>query len=144
MKKFFLLILVIILVTFSACKEAIEVSNYHDEILGAYRYTGNYNGMAILSDKHFLFVPNMKTDTTLTDSLTTAKKIRNLAFVESGTWTMQDSIITYTFQFHSNPSKIGTSVRVKHIANSENDTVVGQILGENDEVIYSAKLIKLD
>ena len=142
MKKYYLLIAAILLVAFSSCKETTELSDYQNEIIGAYQYTGSHNGMAIISEKHFIFVPYMETEFEMVDSLNSGKNIPNQIIVETGTWSLQDSIITYTFLYHSNPAKIGTSIRVKHIASGNN--VDAYILGKNDEVIRKATAIKLD
>ena len=128
--------------TFSSCKETSELSDKQDEIIGAYRYTGNYNGMAILSEKHFIFVPKMDTVSAMVDSLNTGENVPNQIIVEAGTWSLQDSIVTLTFLYHSNPAKIGTSTRIARSINGNN--VDNYVLGKNDEILRKVSIIKLD
>ena len=128
MKKYFLIIPAIILVAFSSCKETTELQDMRSEIIGAYRYTGDLNGLIIVSEKHFLAVPKMENEIESDDSLNTAENKPKQIFVESGTWSLQDSIITYTRQYHTNPKLIGTKVRVKHVANNYDNIVVAYIL----------------
>jgi len=142
MKKYFLIIPVIILVAFSSCEETTELSDKQNEVIGTYRYIGNHNGMAIFSEKHFISVPNMETESAMVDSLNTGENIPNQILVGAGTWSMQDSIITLTLSFHSNPAKTGTSIRFKHIING--NKVYHYILGKNGKVIGKVSLIKLD
>jgi hypothetical protein len=76
------------------------------------------------------------------DSLNTGENIPKQILVEAGTWTMQDSIITLTFLFHSNPEMIGTTARVTRTVNGNN--VDNYILGTNGDVIASVPIIRLD
>ncbi len=78
----------------------------------------------------------------MVDSIDIGENNPKQLIVESGTWTLQDSIITYTFLYHSNPARIGTSIRIKHIASGNN--VDGYFLGKNDEVNSKVTAIKLD
>jgi hypothetical protein len=142
MKKYFLLIAAIILVAFSSCNETTELSDMQNQIIGAYRYTGNNNGMGIYSEKHFIFVPKMETEVEMLDSSNTSENKTKQIIVEAGTWTLQDTIITNTFTYHSNPAKIGTSMQVALSFNG-ND-VVYYVLGKDNEVIRKGSAIKLD
>ncbi len=142
MKKYYFLIPVIILLAFSSCKETSELSDKNEDVIGAYQYTGNKNGMAILSEKHFIFVPYMDTVSTMVDSLNTGENIPKQILVEAGTWSMQDSIITLTFLYHSNPAKIGTTTRVTRTINGNN--VDNYILGKNGEILDEVPIIRLD
>lgn len=141
-KKYFLIVLAIMLVAFSSCKETSDLSDYKDEIIGTYQYTGNSNGMAIYSETHFIFVPKMDTVSTKVDSLNIGENVPNQILVEAGTWSLQDSIVTHTFIYHSDLAKIGTSMRAKIIIKGNNGDAY--VLGENDEVLGKASAIKLD
>lgn len=142
MKKYFLFIPAIILLAFSSCKETSDVSDKQNELIGAYQYTGKQNGMAIISEKYFLFVPYMDTVSAKLDSLNTGENMPKQISVEAGTWSIQDSIVTFTFLYHSNPARIGTSIRVTYAIDGNNYT--HNILGANGEVIGRGSTIKLD
>jgi hypothetical protein len=142
MKKYFLIIPVIILVAFAACTETTELSEKQNEIIGAYQFTGNNNGMAIFSENNFLIVSNLETESATVDSLNTGMNLPKQIVIEAGTWSLQDSIFTNTYSYHSNPAKIGTYTRFKiTTVGNKRDTY---ILGKNDEVIGIVTAIKLD
>ena len=127
---------------FSSCKETTELSDYQNELIGAYRYTGNHNGMIIISKEYFLMVPNMETESAMVDSLNTGENVSKQIYFGAGTWSVQDSIVTCTFQNHSNPASIGSTIRFTRTINGNN--VDHYVLGKNDEVIGRGSSIKLD
>lgn len=142
MKKCFLLIPAIILVAFTSCMEKTELSDKENEILGAYQYTGNRDGMAIIAKNYFIFVGSMNTESAMDDSLDTAENIQNEFSVEAGKWSLQDSIVTCTSLYNSNPASVGTSFRWTYDIDGDNYTF--NVLGDNGEVIGRGSAIKLN
>jgi len=97
--------------------------------------------MAIINETHFIFIYRMKTESVIVDSLNTGEDLPNPFFVEGGTWTMQDSIVTCTLLYDSNPAMIGTSFRFIPTFNGNITTY--KVLGDNDEVVGLGTGIKL-
>ena len=141
MKEYLWTISAIILLAFVSCKETTGSKDVQNEIIGTYQYTGNLDGIAITAEDYFIFAVNMGTGSAMADSLNTGKNITNQFMVEAGTWSMQDSIVTCTILYDSNPAMVGTSFRYTYTLNGNNFTY--NVLGDNGEITYRGSGIKL-
>jgi len=127
---------------FSSCTETDELSDKEHEIIGTYQYTGNRDGMSIIAKDYFIFTGIVNTESAMADSLNTAENRRNEFSVEAGKWSIQDSIVTCTSLYNSNPAGVGTSFRWTYTIDGDNYTF--NILGDNGEVIGKGTAIKLN
>jgi hypothetical protein len=109
-----------------------------DSIEGVWKYVEDdvlqeVTGMSFFTEKHFAFVVNFKTD-----SLAAGQKI--LAY--SGTYFMQDSIVTATIQYSHNPAFIGQKLRWIHDVNE--GTASYKVLDKAGNVVESGKVKRLE
>jgi hypothetical protein len=91
------------------------MTNIASDLPGTYEYTGNQKGISIWDEKYFIWMIESKSS--LPDSEITPQSRLNSMNVAGGTWTVQDSIFTCTYQYHINPKMVGTSFRWMYIKN---------------------------
>jgi len=142
MKKYNILIAVAIIMSFSSCQQKEEQSNTQDELVGVYQMTGNREGICAITEKYFVYAARAKNESSAVDSIDYYKNEYNLLRAEGCTWTRQDSIITCTFLFNKDSSKIGQSWRFTY--SFKGDTFFTNVLNDNNEVILSVSAIKLE
>ena len=142
MKKYNILIAVAIIMSFSSCQQKEEQSNTQNEIVGVYQLTDNREGMLAITEKYFVYAARAKNESSAVDSIDYYKNEYNLLKAEGHTWTMQDSIITCTYLFDKDSSKIGQTFRWTY--SFKGDTLLVNILNPNNEVIAIVSAIKLE
>ena len=142
MKKYNILIAVAIIMSFSSCQQKEEQSNTQHELVGVYQMTGNREGICAITEKYFVYAARAKNESSAVDSIDYYKNEYNLLRAEGCTWTRQDSIITCTFLFNKDSSKIGQSWRFTY--SFKGDTFFTNVLNDNNEVILSVSAIKLE
>ena len=142
MKKYNILIAVAIIMSFSTCQQKEEQSNTQNEIVGVYQPIDYAEGMMAITEKYFVYAARWKNESSAVDSIDYYKNEYNLLRAEACTWTRQDSIITCTFLFHKDPSMIGQSWRFTY--SFKGDTLLANILNDNNEIYLSLSAIKLE
>ena len=142
MKKYLMLVAAVVIMSFSACQGEKEQSNTQNEIVGVYQMTGNREGMLAITEKYFVYAARSKNESSTVDSIDYYKNEYNSLRAEGQTWTMQDSIITCTYLFDKDSSKIGQSWRWTY--SFKGDTLLANKLNDNNEVELSLSLIKLE
>ncbi len=142
MKNYLIIVPVAILMSFSSCQELDEQTKEQNEIVGVYQYTGNREGISVMTEKYFIFFGKAKSESAIVDSSNTYQNKYNSFSIHAGKWTMQDSVITCNILFDKDPAGIGTSFRFKY--STDGDKFISYILGENDEVIGKATNIRLE
>ena len=90
-------------------------------------------GMSFFGERHFAFVVNFGED-----SLSTAQHI--LAY--SGTYVMQDSIVTATIHYAHNPALVGQNLRWIHGVSA--DTASYRVLNTSGEVVERGRVRRLE
>ena len=128
--------------SFSSCQQKEKQSDTQNEVVGVYQFTDNPEGMLVMTEKYFVYAARWKNESSAVDSIDYYKNEYNLLRMEGCTWTMQDSIITCTYLFDKDSSKIGQSFRFTY--SFEGDSVLFNILNRNNEVILSLSGIKLE
>ena len=98
--------------------------------------------MLAITEKYFVYAAKWKNESSAVDSIDYYKNEYNLLRAEGQTWTMQDSIITCTYLFDKDSSKIGQSWRWTY--SFKGDTLLANKLNDNNEVELSLSLIKLE
>lgn len=141
MKNYLIIVPVAILMSFSSCQVVEEETKEQNEIIGVYQYTGNMEGVSVMTEKHFVFFARSIIESLPYDSLDIQTKYKSLT-IHAGKWTIQDSIITCNILFDKNPAAIGTSFRFKY--KTEGDKFISYVLGSNDEVVGTATNIRLE
>jgi hypothetical protein len=142
MKKYNILIALAILMSFTSCQQKEEQSNTQHEIVGVYQPIDYAEGMIAITEKYWVYAARWKNESSAVDSIDHFENEYNLLRAEGCTWTMQDSIITCTYLFDKDPSKIGKSWRWAY--SFKGDTLFANVLGDNNEVILSLSAIKLE
>ena len=127
--------------SFSSCQLKEKASTKQNDIIGVYKYIDGREGLSIMTDKYFIFSGRWKHDPLPEDSADYYGKEYNTLFIEAGTWTMQDSIITCNLLFGKNPSAAGTSFRFTFTL--KGDTAVFHVLNKNGEVTGKGTTLKL-
>jgi hypothetical protein len=141
MKNYLILIAAAIIMSFSSCQQKEEQSNTQNEIVGVYQPIDYAEGMLAITEKYFVYAARWKNESSAVDSIDHYENEYNLLRAEGQTWTMQDSIITCTYLFDKDPSKIGQSWRWTY--SFKGDTLLANVLNDNNEVVLSLPLIKL-
>jgi len=151
MKKYNILIALAIIMSFSTCQQKEEQSNTQNEIFGVYQPIDYADGMIAITEKYWVYAARWKNEYSAVDSIDYYKNEYNLLRAEGCTWTMQDSIITCTFLFDIDSSKIGQSWRFTYSfeGDSCNFNVLnwGFLFSESfskDDVILSLYALKLE
>ena len=142
MKKYNILIAAAIIMSFSTCQQKEEQSNAQHEIVGVYQPIDYADGMMAITEKYFVYAARWKNESSAVDSLDYYRNEYNLLRAEACTWTMQDTIITCTYLFDKDSSKIGQSWRFTY--SSKGDTLVANILNSNNDVILSLSALRLE
>ena len=142
MKKYNILISVAIIMSFSSCQQKVEQSNTQNEIVGVYQPIDYAEGMCAITEKYFVYAARWKNESSAVDSIDYYKNEYNLLRAEGCTWTMQDSIITCTYLFDKESSKIGQSWRFTY--SFKGDTCIFNVLNDNNEVILSVSGLRLE
>jgi len=142
MKKYNLLIAFAIIMSFSSCQQKEEQSNAKHEIIGVYQPIDYADGMIAITEKYWVYAARWKNESTTVDSIDFYKNEYNLLRAEGCTWTMQDSIITCTYLFDKESSKIGQSWRFTY--SFDGDTLLANVLNDNNEVILSVSALRLE
>ena len=137
-----MLIAAAIIMSFSTCQQKEKQSDTQNEIVGVYQPIDYAEGMMAITEKYFVYAARWKNESSAVDSIDYYKNEYNLLRAEGCTWTMQDSIITCTFLFHKDSSKIGQSFRWTY--SFKGDTMLANILNDNNEVILSVSAKKLE
>ena len=142
MKKYSILIAAAIIMSFFSCQQNEEQSNRQNEIVGVYQPIDYAEGMLAITEKYFVYAARWKNESSAVDSIDYYENEYNLLRAEGCTWTMQDSIITCTYLFDKDSSNIGQSWRFTY--SFKGDTLIANILNDNNEVILILPLIKLE
>lgn len=124
---------IITLVIAYSCQSNQKFDKRTSDIIGAYQYTGNLEGVALYDENHFAFT--FRTKTNKPDSALTIEEKYNSLESSAGTWTAKDSVVTLTMTFHKNPKMIGTIHRFvyKNNGNEHNYRLIdqnGKTIGE--------------
>lgn len=130
---------IIAIIAGSSCQSNQESNKSASDIIGAYEYTGNLEGIALYDESHFAFT--FRTKTNKPDSAMTCEERFNSIESNAGTWTVKDSIVTLTITFHKDPKMIGTIQRFvyKNIGNEHNYRLIDQ----NGRTIGKGTAIKI-
>ena len=110
MKKLIIFCVEVALLFFlSACNTSTTSEKSIPTIVGTWEYTGDMEGMAILTEKEFIFIGSSKAGSPSSDSLTDAAKLErfNNLIVAGGTHNIQDSLVTCLTKYNINPNYIG-------------------------------------
>jgi len=91
MKNYLIIVPVAILMSFSSCQVEEEETKEQNEIIGVYQYTGNMEGVSVMTEKHFVFFARSIIESLPYDSLDIQTKYKSLT-IHAGKWTIQDSI----------------------------------------------------
>jgi len=142
MKKYNILIALAIIISFSSCQQKEKQSDTQDEIVGVYQPIDYAEGMIAITEKYWVYAARWENESSPVDSIDYYKNEYDLLRAEGCTWTMQDSIITCTYLFDKDSSKIGQSWRWTY--SFEGDTLFANVLNDNNEVILSVSALKLE
>lgn len=107
MKNYFILIAVAIIMSLSSCQQKEQHSKVQNDIVGVYQYIDGREGLSVITEKYFIFTGRWKHEPSPVDSDDYYEKEYKTLFIEAGTWTMQDSIITCSQLFGKEPSDNG-------------------------------------
>jgi hypothetical protein len=132
MKTFYLLILVIIT---CACSREEPSQN---SLQGVWEYMEdtqleNVRGMSFFTDSHFAFVVNYQSK----DSLD-----QHGVLAYSGTYVLEDSLVTATIQYAHDDALIGQELQWIHDTDGENASY--QIISTDGEVVGSGRVRRLE
>jgi len=131
----------IMMVLFSSCRQKEKASSDRNAIVGVYQYIDGREGLSIITDRYFIFSGRWQHDPLPEESEAYYEKEYKTLFIEAGTWTMQDSIITCKLLFGKNPSAVETSFRFTFTFRG--DTAIFHILNKNGEVTGKGSTLKL-
>lgn len=117
---------IIVLIAYNSCQSNQGSEKRTSDIIGAYAYTGNLEGIALYDESHFSFT--FRTKMNKPDSVLTCEERYNSLQANAGTWTIKDSIVTLTCTFHKDPRMIGTVHRFvyKNIGNEHHYRLIDQ------------------
>lgn len=136
----------LVVVCMQACNgQKAKKSEAKPPIQGVMEYIlDNHEGLAIYSDKHFVHFAIPKHDSSKHLSLTDEEKIKlyNRMIVLAGTYTVQDTIVTCTIQYHKNPNQIGNSFRYSF--SIDGDILTGRVMNDKGEIVETAKSRKIE
>ena len=131
-------ILTTLIVGFS-CQSNQKSGKNTSDLVGAYEYTGNLEGMALSDESHFAFTYKRKSGKP--DSLLTVEEKYNAIQANAGTWTLKDSIVTLTITFSKDPKMVGTVHRF--VYNNIGNKHTYRIIDKNGKTIREGFAIKI-
>jgi len=141
MKKYLILIAGAMLMFFSSCQQNKKQPDTQNNVAGVYQYIDGREGISIMTDKYFLFTGRWKDDPSTVESEINYEKEYKTLFLEAGTYTMQDSIITCNLLFGKKPSDTGTSFRFTFTF--KGDTAIFHVLNEDGEIAGTGATLRL-
>jgi hypothetical protein len=115
-----------------------NISASANSIIGVWEYLEDdvlkeVKGMSFFTEKHFAFVVNYKQGEGESED-------QILAY--SGTYTLEDSIVTANIKYAHNPALTGHNLRWIH--GSDNQFATYKVLDSNDKIIETGKLRRLE
>jgi hypothetical protein len=122
-----------------SCQSNQDSGKKASDIIGAFKYTGNLEGIALYNEDHFTFTFRNKIDKP--DSLLTYEEKYNSLYSCAGTWKLKDSIVTCTFTFDKDPKVIGTSLRFLY--DIKGDLFNYRVIDEEGKVVSNGSAIKI-
>lgn len=138
LNNFQLALLIMGLILFSGCNNGTSTNENSNSIIGVWQYLEDdvlkeVKGMSFFTEKHFAFVVNYKQgDGDSEDKI--------LAY--SGTYTLEDSIVTATIKYAHNPALTGHNLRWIH--GTQDAFATYKVLDSNDNIIETGKLRRLE
>ncbi len=134
--KWMAILLITISILFSCSPN--DGNKKNSSIQGVWEYTGDnvlhdIRGMSFFTENHFAFVVNFKSEPSDGEYSVLA---------HSGTYDLQDSIVTATIIYSANPAITGQKLRWIH--KTDGSTATYEILNANGEVVESGKVRKLE
>lgn len=144
MKNYLILFAVAFIITFSSCQPKEKQTNALKDIVGVYQYIDGRDGFSVITDKYFIFTGRWKHEPSPVDSEDYYEREYKSLFLEAGTWTMQDSIVSCYQLFGKNgkiPPQDKPSFRWTY--SFKKDTFVFHILNKNGEVVGTGTTLKL-
>jgi hypothetical protein len=131
------IILALVLIT-SCSNEKFNNSASANSIIGVWQYLEDdvlkeVKGMSFFTEKHFAFVVNYKQGNGDSED-------KILAY--SGTYTLEDSIVTATIKYAHNPALTGHNLRWIH--GTQDAFATYKVLDSNDNIIETGKLRRLE
>lgn len=138
LNNFQLALLIMGLILFSGCNNGTPTNENSNSITGVWQYLEDdvlkeVKGMSFFTEKHFAFVVNYKQGNGDSED-------KILAY--SGTYTLEDSIVTATIKYAHNPALTGHNLRWIHITQDAFATY--KVLDSNDNIIETGKLRRLE
>ena len=112
-----------------------ETTESEDSIIGVWEYVeddvlNNVSGMSFFTEKHFAFVMNYEADSVLN------------VLAHSGTYVLEDSIVTATVKSSHIPALIGQKMQWIHGTDGEYASY--QVLDQNRNVVETGKVRRLE
>lgn len=132
-----LIILALVLIT-SCSNEKLNTSSRANSIVGVWEYLEDdvlkeVKGMSFFTEKHFAFVVNYKQGKEDSEE-------KVLAY--SGTYSLEDSIVTATIKYAHNPALAGHNLRWIH--GTDNQYASYKVLDSNGNIIETGRLRRLE
>ena len=144
MKNYLILFAVAFIMAFSSCQPKEKQTNAQKDIVGIYQYIDGREGFSVITDKYFIFTGRWKHEPSPVDSEDYYEREYKSIFLEAGTWTMQDSIVSCYQLFGKNgkiPPQDKPSFRWTY--SFKKDTFIFHVLNKNGEVVGTGTTLKL-